>query len=845
VAFLGATEVPAGLEFLPHLKSQLAGVRLDPPAEAIAEWLPEAKAQADRVALLYYGSAAGVRAIRERFGGELDAILVGGLRPEQLPAGADPPLAASTELGRHVTRVVLAGEGSGKVAEVAVIPVDAALAADPALEALVLGPAATTETPPQSEPEPEAPAQDRVAARPPHVPKGLAGVGLTPEQVNRAIDRGSEFLWRYLEEKDLVRMKLGEEPVHVVACLALVHSKAHERFPDFDQELRGYLSRGVPHRHTYRDGILSMLVESYGDASFLPKIRMAARYLLEAQGPGGSWDYGRSVPPEIYLEKEEPGGKALRASGGVALDAPRKEPEPLDRRTLWESGGDGDTSNTQYATLGLHAASRSGIPVSPETWRRSLAAYRQRQAADGGFGYHGAYSPYASMTCAGICGIALSLHHLGEPSPETDPSVERGLAWLERNFSVEDNVGASGEWIHYYLYSLERVGRILDTEFVGNHEWYPLGARNLVDTQQGDGSWVGKGYENDPRLATSFALLFLTRATPSLNVELKRGGAGVLRTVVALPPRLRVYVILDCSGSMLDEMGGKQKFAIARDAVASLVRALPDEAEVALRVYGHRWRATEPNAGEDTELMIPLRELDRQEYLDRLESLRARGKTPLARSLLEAKRDLSGVREPVLAILLTDGGEDTLRHQRQDPLAAAEEFGRLEGVDLTIVGFDIHREDWSEQLRAMAESARGRYVPASEGEALERELRAAVLGTPDSFVLFDAGGAEVARGAFGESRTLPEGKYRLAITFSGQRFEEEFWINTDSTTTLVFDPRSVPWVPSEAVPPPAGAAPAGSEPAPPAAAPAFCSSCGSRLAAGARFCGNCGARVPG
>src|SRR3712207_7148123 len=58
----------------------------------------------------------------------------------------------------------------------------------------------------------------------------------------------------------------------------------------------------------------------------------------------------------------------------------------------------------------------------------------------------------------------------------SDEGIERGLAWLAAHFSVKENP-PNQSWHYYYLYALERVGRILDTEFIGPHEWYPLGDR--------------------------------------------------------------------------------------------------------------------------------------------------------------------------------------------------------------------------------------------------------------------------------------------------------------------------------------------------------------------------------
>ncbi|MBI4586274.1 MAG: VWA domain-containing protein [Planctomycetes bacterium] len=681
----------------------------------------------------------------------------------------------------------------------------------------------------------------RIAARQDRQPQGIAGVGLTAEQVNRAIDRGAEFLWNLLKEEIKPGYPLGYYHEHYLACQALVHAGAHRRFPDFDARLHEFLAKAQPWRGgTYLSGIFAMTIEGYGDPSFLPQLRRAARYLLENQGPQGSFGYGVKVAEELFHDPAE--DRALRISGGQPLEGPGAAGEELKRLTEWEKGQDGDNSCSQFSLLGLHTASRSRLRQPAEVWKRNLEAYRKRQNPDGGWGYTTGGS-YGSMSCAGICALAICRHELGEGDPAADEGIEKGLAWLDGNFSVTENP-QRGDWTYYYLYSLERVGRILDTEFIGEHEWYPVGARQLVSAQLANGSWVGEGSEKDPRLATGFALLFLTRATPTLKVEMKRGGKGILKTGIALSARNRYYIILDGSGSMLAEMEGKQKFEIARDAVAALINDLADSSEVALRVYGHRKRSIEPGSNEDTALEIPMKPLAKKEFLAKLKSLRARGKTPLARSLLEARRDLSGAGEenPVTAVLLTDGGEDTL--PRQDPLKAAEEFGKLKGVSLHVIGFDIGREDWSKQLLEIAARAGGRYWPATRSAALYQELRAAVLGVPEQFIVLDQGQKEAARGSFGDSRTLAEGKYTLKTDFAGQAFQEEFWINTDATTAVIFNAEKASGPGSKAAK--KGGPAAKTEPSkPPAAANKFCTGCGKPLKPGARFCTDCGAKVKG
>src|SRR5205823_5158410 len=112
-----------GANTLPHLKQQLAGVTIRPPAEALAEWLPKAKAEADAVVLLYYGSATSLRPLREKFGADLAAILVGGARPEQLPDGGSPPAVGTDEHGKSVARIAFGGFAAGAKAEVTQLPV--------------------------------------------------------------------------------------------------------------------------------------------------------------------------------------------------------------------------------------------------------------------------------------------------------------------------------------------------------------------------------------------------------------------------------------------------------------------------------------------------------------------------------------------------------------------------------------------------------------------------------------------------------------------------------------------------------------------------------------------------
>ena len=740
-----------------------------------------------------------------------------------------------------------------------------------------------------------------VLAKQNHKPQGLTGVGLTPDQVNLSIDRGSKALWEWIGSEDLKvkGSKFGAKSEHILVALALVNANAHKKIPEFDSALRAYLKEVKPRKlRTYDAGLLAMLIEAYGDSEFAPQMEEVARHLLESQGIKGTWTYMSFLPDALYARVEEPKTALPENANSAAKDAPIL----LVRRSAQRPNYDGDNSNTQYAILGLHSASRTGIKISPDIWRLILQTTFDRQENSGGWNYHekNGGSGYGSMTAAGICAVALCRHELGEIAPAKDEAIEFGLGWLNTNFSVTTHP-RNDAWQYYYLYSIERVGRILDTEFIGTHEWYPLGAQHLLSQQKPTGLWIGKAQEGDTRLASSFALLFLTRATPSLSLVHKLHPPATLPVAIVVPatrpvvvvkpppvvvavpikpmppvvvvkpvppptpelikPKLpgtlqvtavapfrNFYIILDASGSMMEEMDGKVKFDIARDSVRSLVQGLPAGCNVALRVYGHRRRAIEANADDDTELRIPMAPLDRQKFNTVLDSLRARGKTPLSLSVEQAATDLNktDAKNPVVVLLLTDGGEDT--QPRRDPLKAAERLGNLKGIQFHIVGFDINQPGWSDQLLGMAKSGGGHYWPAARAADLERGIRESVLGIPEQFVVVDASNKEVVRGKLGKALTLPEGKYILKTMYGGANVEREFTISSGATATVVFD--SAPA--SFSNPASTGTSKIPVTPTTPTPRPTepvteivkrFCSNCGTPLQADTKFCTKCGTKV--
>lgn len=212
-------------------------------------------------------------------------------------------------------------------------------------------------------------------------------------------------------------------------------------------------------------------------------------------------------------------------------------------------GQQGDNSNTQYALLGLQAASEAGFLVKPEVWALSRRywsiAQRKGGLDDGSWSYfpndHSA--GYGSMTCAGISSLIITglkpyevserlegerIVNCGKGGVNID--LQRGINWMAANFRVGENFGKGQLWKYYYLYGLERVGRLSGLRYLGDHDWYFEGAEHLIHDRNRDplrGKWTGSGSaELDPVVTTSFVLLFLAKGRSPVLINKLRYGRG-------------------------------------------------------------------------------------------------------------------------------------------------------------------------------------------------------------------------------------------------------------------------------------------------------------------------------
>ena len=99
-----------------------------------------------------------------------------------------------------------------------------------------------------------------------------------------------------------------------------------------------------------------------------------------------------------------------------------------------------------------------------------------------------------------------------------DRAVLDGFGWMGRYFTVRVNPGRApflgGSYHYTYLYALERCGDLANREVIGGRSWFAEGARFLLAHQAANGAFLDPTCMNPKDvLGTSFALLFLTRAS--------------------------------------------------------------------------------------------------------------------------------------------------------------------------------------------------------------------------------------------------------------------------------------------------------------------------------------------
>ncbi|MEM1356117.1 MAG: hypothetical protein AAGC44_09975 [Planctomycetota bacterium] len=193
-----------------------------------------------------------------------------------------------------------------------------------------------------------------------------------------------------------------------------------------------------------------------------------------------------------------------------------------------------DVSTTLAGALGIWIGEESGgLPVPGGQWDRVARGMIEHQNADGGWTYDPAAggASFGSMSAAGLAMLYAARPHVSDNLlPQVDESIQKGMAWMDANFSPNTNVNR-GNWRNYYLAAVQHVGIFSNRKEFKNMDWYKSAEAHLLNAQAADGSW------NNVQ-ETAFAIAFLCRGGiqfdySSFNEEADVGEAKIDDTVGA------------------------------------------------------------------------------------------------------------------------------------------------------------------------------------------------------------------------------------------------------------------------------------------------------------------------
>lgn len=187
---------------------------------------------------------------------------------------------------------------------------------------------------------------------------------------------------------------------------------------------------------------------------------------------------------------------------------------------------------------------------------------------------------------------------------------------------------------------------------------------------------------------------------------------------------INVEIVLDASGSMANQINGQTMMAIAKTSIAEVLKQLPKNAKVGLRVFGHKGNNTDAGQAEScaaNELIYPIETLNSAGITQALASVEPTGWTSIADSIKNGGEDLSKFKEEGavnILYIITDGIETC----GGDPVAAAQALkNKGTNVVLGIIGFNVNASQ-DALLKKIAEAGQGYYANANDAGTLTAEL---------------------------------------------------------------------------------------------------------------------------
>ena len=344
---------------------------------------------------------------------------------------------------------------------------------------------------------------------------GSPVLAATEEEVEAARKKGVQFLLDSQLDDGSWEYPGHEVGITGLCGLALIENGIPVDDPAIEKAERYVLDNYLDVKATYDIALGILLLSRVGDRDNKGAIRDLAARLIAGQNAFGGWSYSCPKVRSIYL-----------SGGGERPDRPK---------------GAGDNSCTQFATLGLWVASRTGVNID-DTMAQVAYRFVKDQNADGGWPYKfdgaEAQPSRSSMTFAGLFCLTVARANRiravqqaeadgkdppklpdplerpevepaaatdpnnpeaqpAQPAPkpqdddepfvdpgseaktlQEDPVFSKGLAMASK-YAASISPSAS----RYFMWSVERMGVMLGKEEFGTTDWFAKGSDALLATQ--------------------------------------------------------------------------------------------------------------------------------------------------------------------------------------------------------------------------------------------------------------------------------------------------------------------------------------------------------------------------
>jgi hypothetical protein len=326
---------------------------------------------------------------------------------------------------------------------------------------------------------------------------------VTDAEIGQSIQRGVDWMIGQFEDGKLITSRAGGDNAYYSGLNALcVYALLQSSYAVKDERLNlkgDFVKKLVA---VMKDSPMEM-----GPVTYARAIRSTALSLIDRKEDKAAL----AADVKYLLASHINGAYTYQMLQGLQGRSPRSR-----------MGGAWDNSNAQYGLLGVWSAAEVGAEVNNAYWQAVEQHWTTCQLEDGSWGYSGYNSSRGgrlSMSVAGIASLFVTHDYLDAPKfgsavgrQPFSPALKKGLEWLE---SGERAVSPDSG---YTLYGIERVGLASGFKFLGDHDWYRVLARKVIDNQHSSGTWGSE-------LETAYNLLFLARGRhPILMNKLRFNG---------------------------------------------------------------------------------------------------------------------------------------------------------------------------------------------------------------------------------------------------------------------------------------------------------------------------------